>query len=292
MQRRKLLSIIAIAAFAVTMYSCKKGEVISDVETLGAGAYVTKVKVNNLQINYASIATASVSVVVKEYGKSLEKIVLYVTKGSPNYDRTKWKKIKEVPYSGETELKATAAEIATALGVPINDLTPGTSYTLYNQCVTKDGEIHDAANTNGGYQGISNYNMLMTWQAVVICPFVAPIAGTYKVIQDDWVDWQPGDLVTVTDGPGANQVNISAVWPNPAYGTIVNPLYISVDPATGTATVPSGITWGNYGAYTTQTSTGSSGFVFACTGTINVSIHVLAPPFGDQGFLKLVLQKQ
>lgn len=92
MQRRKLLSIIAIAAFAVTMYSCKKGEVISDVESLGAGAYVTKVKVNNLQINYASIATASVSVVVKEYGKSLEKIVLYVTKGSPNYDRTKMEK--------------------------------------------------------------------------------------------------------------------------------------------------------------------------------------------------------
>jgi hypothetical protein len=291
MQSRKLLSIIAIAAFVATMYSCKKGEVISDVESLGKGAYVTLVKLTNTIIDYGNLSTSSVSATVKEFGKPLEKIVLYVTKGTASFDRTKWKKIKEVPYSGETELKATATEIATALGIPVTSLETGATYTLYNQCVTKDGEIHDAANTNGGYQGITNYNMLLTWSAVVVCPFnPAGFAGNFVVLEDGWADYGPGDIVTV-DATTANSLTMT-VYPNPAFGTNRKSIKVDIVPATGKASVASQV-YGDYPGFDSNlkvATVGNNNWVFTCVGTITLRLsHIGAANWGDYA---LRLRKQ
>ena len=289
---QKLIIFIATFITVLGVDSCKKETVVSDSDSLGIGSYVTLVSAGNARIDYANLANSKVSITVKEYGSPVDKIKVYVTKGTADLDRASWKFIKEFAYSGETLLEVTATQIATALGIPPSGLEPGATYTLYNQVITKDGKTFDIANTHPDFAGIANYNMALTWAAVIVCPFVAPIAGTYKVIRDDWVDWSPGDLVQVTDGPGANQVNISAVWPNPAFGSIVSPLFVNVDPATGAATIPSGINWGDYGSYIASTSTGSSGYVFSCTGQITLKVHVLAGSFGDQGFLNLILQKQ
>ena len=136
---------------------------------------------------------------------------------------------------------------------------------------------------------------ITTWylpgRQLVVCPFVPPVAGNYKVVQDDWVDWSPGAIVPVTDGPGVNQVNISKVWPNPAYGDIVNPLYLIVSPATGAATVPVNYTWANNYPGTAATNGAGSGFVFSCTGDILMTIPV-SYNGANQGSLKLVLKKQ
>ena len=272
--------------------SCKKDEVISDPASLAIGSYVTLVKSNNTRIDYSNLSASKVSIVVKEYGTPVDKIKLYVTKGTSTTDRSKWKLIKEVPYNGETQLEVSATEIATALGIPVTGLEPGVTYTIYNQLITKDNRTFDISNTSANVAGLAAYNMVPTWAAIIVCPFTGSMAGNYRVIQDDWVDWSPGDIVQVTDGPGANQVNLSKVWPNPAFGSVVSPLVVSVDPATGTATIPSGVTWGDYGSSTAVTGTGSTGFVFSCTGRIQVRIRITAPPFGDQGFFNLILQKQ
>jgi hypothetical protein len=289
---KKIVSILLITSLVVSV-GCKKGDVVSDVKALGTGAYVTLVKATNLRIDYANITNTSVSITVKEYGNPVDKIKIYVTKGGSTSDKTKWKAIKEVPLSGETVLSVKATEIATALGVLPADIVPGGQYTLYNQVITKEGTIYDISNTPSSFYGNSNYNMALLWTAVVVCPFVAPIAGKYKVVYDgDWQDWATGSLVDVLDGPGANQVNLSKVWPNPVYGTAISPfLIVNVDPATGAATIPTG-NWGDYGTYITSTLSGSSGFVFSCTGDITLRIHVNATGFGDQGFLSLILKKQ
>jgi hypothetical protein len=289
--KRIIISLFVVTILLVTTRSCKKGDVVSDFAANGTGTYLTLVKSNNTIINYAQRLTSEVSIIVKEYGKAVDKIVVYTTKGSVSLDRTKWKKVKEVPYAGETTLTVKATEIAAALGISVDALETGGTYSLYNQCVTKDGEIHDAANTNSAYQGLTAYNMALTWQAVVVCPFTGGMTGTYQVIQDDWADWGAGDIVQVTDGPGANQINLSAVWPNPIYGDIVSPLIVNITPATGAATVPTGVVFGDYG-YLASTLSGSSGYVFSCTGQILMTIHVTATGFGDQGFLKLILKKQ
>ena len=289
---QKTLSYILFFVMVLATGSCKKDEIISDPASLAIGSYVTLVKSNNTRIDYSNLSTSKVSIVVKEYGTPIDKIKLHVSKGSSTTDRSKWKLIKEVPYNGETLLEVSATEIATALGIPVTGLEPGVTYTIYNQLITKDNRTFDISNTFPEFAGLTQYNMVLTWSAVIVCPFTGSMAGNYRVIQDDWVDWSPGDIVQVTDGPAANQVNLTKVWPNPAYGSAVSPLVVSVDPATGTATIPSGVTWGNYGTYNAVTGVGSTGFVFSCTGRIQVRIRINASPGGDQGFFNLILQKQ
>jgi hypothetical protein len=252
---------------------------------------VKLVEKNSGNIDF-TVPTQTATIKVSEYGKEQEKVIVYVSKGSRTTDRTKWKQVKEVPASAarEYEIAVSGSEIAAAMGAPI---APGDLYTLYNSCITKDGGRFDFGNINGEVAGNPNYNMALTWSAAIVCAFTGNMAGNYEVLRDDWVDWSPGSIVPVTDGPAANQVNISQVWPNPAFGSVVGSgLFIKVDPATGTASVEPNLTWGNYGSYTTVNNGPGSGYVFSCTGDIIMTIRINAPPFGDQGNFGLILKKR
>ena len=290
--RKILSSVLMLAAGMVLLNSCEKVDVPQDVNTLGKGSYVTLTKANNLILDFSNLSGSKASIDVKEFGAEQEKLTIFVAPGTPTQDKTKWKKIKEVPNTngGIYNLSVSGTEIATAIAPAV--IAPGNQYTMYNVVTTKDGRTFDYANTATGFSGNPNYNMALSWSATVICPFIAPIGGKYIVVQDDWVDWSPGDEVDVLDGPGANQVNISKVWPNPAYGSVINPLVINVKPATGEASIPSGLVWGNYGSYNASTLSPNTGFVFSCTGQIIMTIRVNAGGFGDQGSLKLILRKK
>jgi hypothetical protein len=301
---RKILFVISIMGLIAFAISCKKTEGVNplaDSNNLGKGAYITLAATTNLNLNYASIATSTVSIKVDQYpnGNDVDKIKVYVVKGS-NSDPAAWKLIKTVTYTGAgTVLSATGTEIATALGTTPANLSPGNFYTLYNQVITKSGETYDISNTYSLIEGNSNYNMAFRWTAYVVCPFVGPVAGNYKVIRDDWADWSNGDIVQVLDGPGANQVNLSNVWPNPAYGNLVNPLVVDVDPATGTAKVHK-VNFGDYGGGYNMTAVGTgandvAGYVFSCTGFITLNMSVIANAAGGNGYnngaTNLILQK-
>ena len=301
---KKLLYILMTILVVVFLYgSCKKTGInanpLSDVNSLSLGSYLLLDSVVNLNLSSESINTSSVGIMVQENagGLPVDHIVVYVAQ-SYTYDTTQWASVKTISYTGKnTLISITGLELANALGVDPSSISPGTSYYFYNRAVSKSGAFWDISNTgyaNDGNNLIagSNYNSAFYYVANIVCPFVAPMAGTYKVIEDDWQDWSPGDLVQVSDGPGTNQLNLSQVWPNPANGTVINPLYCSVDPLTGVATIPAGINWGNYGGTICSTLTGGGGNVFSCTGLISLKIHVSASGYGDQGILKLVLQKQ
>lgn len=294
---QKIFSSIAIAfVVALAIGSCKKGDVVSDFTANGTGTYLTLVKTNNVTIDYSNLATAKVSITVQEKGDPLEKIVVYVTKGAANLNRSAWKKVKEVPYSGETTLEVSATEMATALGIPPAGLETGATYTFYNQGVTKSGNIHDAANTNSAYQGLSAYNMALTWSAVVICPFnPAGFPGDFEVLEDTWGDYTPGEIVTVNSAT-ANSIMLTA-YPSPAYGS-VNQKAVKVDitPATGKATVTNQI-YGDYpqfGIIDTRLNTvGSNNWVFSCAGTITLRMnHNGITAGGNQGDYTLRLRKK
>lgn len=294
---QKIISSISIAAILLlAIASCKKGDVVSDFAANGTGTYLTLVKTNNVTIDYSNLASAKVSITVKEYGDPLDKIVVYVTKGGANLNRTAWKKVKEFPYSGETTLEVSATELATALGIAPAALETGATYTFYNQGVTKSGKIHDAANTNSAYQGLSAYNMALTWSAVVICPFnPANFPGDFEVLEDTWGDYSPGEIVTV-DAATANSIMLTA-YPSPAYGA-VNRKAIKVDitPATGKASVTNQI-YGDYpqfGIIDTRVNTvGANNWVFSCAGTITLRMnHNGSTAGGNQGDYTLRLRKK
>jgi L-amino acid N-acyltransferase YncA len=103
--KRIIISLTVVAILLVTTRSCKKGDVVSDFAANGTGTYLTLVSTNNITIDYSNLATTKVSITVKEYGDPLDKIVVYVTKGAVTLDRTKWKKVKEYTYAGETKLE-------------------------------------------------------------------------------------------------------------------------------------------------------------------------------------------
>jgi hypothetical protein len=283
------LSIVAVIAIG----SCKKGEVISDVNSLGKGSYITLVKTNNVIIDYSNLSTSKVSITVKEFGSPIDKIKVYVTKGATSLNRANWKLTKEFTYSGETTLDVTAGEIAKALGIPPSGLETGATYTLYNQVITKDGRSFDIVNTYGEVAGNSNYNMVFTWAAVVICPYISTgFAGDFEVIEDGWADFSPGDVLKVTFGADASKQLKITSYPNPAFGINRKDIVIDIAPATGIATVASQV-YGDYPGFDTNLkvkSVGTNNYVFSCVGTITLRLNHSGT--GNYGDYNLRLKKK
>ncbi len=295
---KKIFNKILIAiAFTALVSSCQKDDLalnnpFVDINNLGKGAYVTLNSTTNVNLNFAAIDASSVGVKIDPYdnGVKIKEVKLYVFKGSSS-DPKAWKLVKTVPMAGTTTIAATGAEIAKAYGTTSAALfAPGQFYTFYHQIVTEDGKTYDISNTVGALESATGYRACMRWTAYVICPFTGGMTGTYKVIQDDWEDWAPGDLVKVTDG-AAGEINLSDVWPNPKYGDkIGSGLTIKVNAQTGAASLGTTALFADYG-YTVK-ATSVSGYVFSCTGYIGLKIGLFATGYGDQGTKNLILQKQ
>lgn len=294
--RRIFSSILVLATGAVLFPACQKGDVIQDPASLGRGSYVTLVKSTNTLLDVGNLANSTVSIDVQEFGLEQEKLTIYVAPGTPTRDKSKWKKIKEIPNSngGLYTVAVKGSEIATAIAPTV--VAPGNTYTIYNSITTKDGAIFDFANTSPTLAGNANYNAALAWGAIAVCPFTG--IGTdvnYRVVQDDWVDWSPGDVIKLSDGPRANSVDMRNLWPNPAFGDPVNPFIVDVVQATGAATTPSGVTIANNypGVFATIGSgaTATNGYVFTCTGLVDIRFR-MSYNGADQGFLRVILQKQ
>ena len=301
--KKILVLFVMMSGLILSFNSCKKTDdsvnPLSNITNLGVGSYLTLKSTTNLNFNFAALATSAVGIVVdqKEGADPVTQVVIFARKGA-SYDTTTWKKIKTVPFTtGSTTLSVTGAELAAGLGVPLSSFSAGDFYTFYNRVITASGKQYDVSNSgNNNGSGIVTgtfYNAAFLFTAYITCPFTGNMVGNYKVIADDWQDWNPGDIVQVTDGPAANQINLSKVWPNPIYGSVVNPLLVNVDPATGTAKVPK-TTFAAYSPLTSAQGVGSgdvAGYVFSCTGYITLTMQVI---YGgsNQGNLRLILQKQ
>jgi hypothetical protein len=303
--KKLLILAISIASLALVINSCKKttGHInpLSDIKNLGVGSYLVLDSTINLNFDNSAMASSTVGILVSQYknGEAVDHIDVYAAAGS-TYDTTEWHKVKTVSYTGTgTKLTVSGTELSAALGVPINSYAPGNYYTFYNRLFTKSGKQYDVNNTgNNSGSGLVTgpyYYGAFYFTAYITCPFTGGMTGTYKVIVDDWADWQPGDMVSITDGPGANEINLSQVYPNG--GTVIQPLVVKVDPATGTAMVPK-VVFGQYGGpSSTQYSaegTGSNdvaGYVFSCTGYITLTMDIQGGGT-DYGPNRLILQKQ
>jgi hypothetical protein len=284
--RRIISSLCFLGVVATTMNSCQKGDVVQDVNSLGQGSYVTLVQKNNQIVDATNPTGSKVGVVAKEYGAKQDKIILYTAKGTATQDRTKWKKVKEFPIGadGQYTIEVTGAEIAAAVG---STLAPGDIYTMYNSCITSDGRVFDFANTFAEFANNPIYNMVLTWQATVVCPFIpAAAAGTYTITTDPW-DGSVGATAAVT--ATANTATVTYAFPA-AEPPGVNPLVITVVPTTGAATVAKQ-TYGSYGAGFENFTAQGTGFFFSCTGFIDLSLKHLSGTGGDFGTYILRLKK-
>ncbi len=292
---KKTYYFLVIILFFVA--SCKKDSDFNNFyDKVGKGSYLTLVQPGNSLLNGVD-PNSAVMLTVDKNGAEVESINIYVSIANTT-DTTQWKLIKNVPFSGPTLLKVTNTEIANALGFTPGAIPPGNTYQLWNQVILKDGRKFSSFNTSAGdLESQPAFNVAMHWSATIICPYTpATTTGAYMIVRDDWEGRPVNQVVQVTTGPGVNDINLSQIWPDPANtGSLVSPLTITVDPATGSVSVPDAVTFGKYtafGGYTAITvASGSSGFVFSCTGTIALTIHINAPPFGDQGTAQLIIKK-
>ncbi|HET9746133.1 MAG TPA: hypothetical protein VFP97_10485, partial [Chitinophagaceae bacterium] len=283
-------------ASILLLFGCQKGDINGAFESQSTGSYLTKVAIGNNIINYSNLAGSKVDVTVKEYGHPVDKIKIFVSKGAATTNTGVWKAVKEVPYSGDnTKLEVTANEIAAALGIPATGLETGATYTLYNQVTSKDGGTWDITNMNSTFYGGPNYNMLMTWQAVVVCPFDPAawggIGGTFdaRVLEDGWADYSPGDIISGIEITSATQIKFPAIFlTSPA-----RPVVVNINASTGAATVPKQ-DYGDYPTYgifnISAQSEGSNNWVFSCANLITLTLTHTAAGSG-YGTYVLRLQK-
>ncbi len=233
----KKSTLLITALFLLISFSCKKQELLSNFDNLGVGSYLTLTKKNNLTIDFANQATSKVSIEVGSKGSAVDKVNIYVVDGA-SLDKTKWKLVKTVPFAEGVTLEVSAVEIKTALGVNIK---PGSTYTLYNEIVTKDGRKFSSANIDPDFEAQAGYNMAMSWVATTTCPYDGTVfTGTFFITKDTWQDFNIGDPVQVQTGPGANQITIF-VYPSPAFGTNRRGVVLNVNAATGNVTIPTQI---------------------------------------------------
>lgn len=116
----------------------------------------------------------------------------------------------------------------------------------------------------------------------------APFIGSATIVADEWEDFYPGDVTTITAGIDKYTFLIDVPdyisWVTNNANTFFE---VTIDPATGNVTVLGTEDW-NYGGYTGAIS--GSGSVNACTGEISVVIDYLLDPYGLYGGYALVLQ--
>ena len=302
---KKIIYSIVFCSLLFAVSSCKKtdGPVnpLSSIDNFKVGSYLILDKTINENFNLNSIASSAVGVTVHQFagGEKIDRIEIWAS-ASSDYDTTKWKKVKSVPYAGDAvNLTVSGAELATALGVASSSFKPGSSFTFFNRIFTKTGARYDVNNTGtndgSGLNGGPEYKASFVFNGLIICPYTSSMAGTYKVITDDWQDNVPGDMVTITDGPKANTLDISGAWPGNSISIvpIVNHLIIKIDPATGVVSVDKTIFEdASYFGLGKATCYSGSGYAFACTGRLQLSLGVSVEIGGDYGNMRLILQKQ
>lgn len=98
---------------------------------------------------------------------------------------------------------------------------------------------------------------------------ITPFSGTYRVVTDSWADYEVGELITVQQGPAANQFKILANT-NP-YITNGSTAYMLVTVANdGKIAVTSNQPF-NYGGTTGALAVSGTGTVNFCNGSIDIN---------------------
>jgi len=283
--KKIIITSLTVALFYVLLHSCKKGDISGDSKDLILGSYITLDSVINSNLDVSNAAATVSLKVAKVVGSPISSVNIYAATGSPE-DTSTWVLIKNVPYTAGLVLSVTTGELAKAYGS--TPLQPGNQYTLQNEVVTTDGRKFSVANTPDTYNSFPAYNMALTFVVTAICPYVqSETVGAYKVTKDTWVDYAVNSPITVTAGPGANEINFPMYPGLQAGGNQQVNTVVDINPATGSATVKSQQT-GYYGAATAGNlvTVSGSGFVFSCTGviTLTMTINVGGTPYSGYVF--------
>jgi len=139
----------------------------------------------------------------------------------------------------------------------------------------------------GGTANIPGSGTFLRYAA--ICKFNADdFTGNFKVVADDWQDYLPGDIVTLTK---VDSTHISFVYPT-AFD--VKPIVITINPNNSTTITK--VSFGRYTAggtlYVAEPAAGADNIVLPCEKTISVRINFSSSTGTNFGIGLFKLKKQ
>jgi hypothetical protein len=277
---KKALKIFSLFCATVFIFSCQKQYSIFDESKID-GVYAAIDGAPSSVLFYYNTGTSSYKTNIKLHGPSkAQKMDTYVVVGGVETF------VKSLTFPS-TVWEVTLQDVATALNQPLTDFTPGAQIILRNKITSTDGQVWSADNTSnlsgGLLSGTAFQNLLADVTVFVTCPFVASDAvGNYHIVRDDWVDFNPGDPVTVSM-IDATHIQINE-YPATSYQHA--PLVITIDPNSGAATVEKQYS-GGYGSSQLEYSAGS-GFVFSCVGYITVTLNFTVNGGAYNGYTLIV----
>ena len=186
-------------------------------------------------------------------------------------------------------ITVTGEQLASLFSTPI---VVGDYFDIGANIMLQSGQYFEAFPAVGLPYG-SNVNQQsgginLTIRYAALCVFdAASFAGDFEVVQDDWADYQPGDVVHVSQ---VDDTHISFKYAAPDAPAIV----IAVDATTNATSVarqPIG-DYGDGGDYNVQTVNGDAGnYVAPCNGTLSLTLDFFDGP-NELGVGKLKLQKK
>ncbi len=185
----------------------------------------------------------------------------------------------------------TSAQLSMLFNAPV---APGDNYTIGEDIILLNGHKVEAFPSDGNPNFDPNIAALPNLGAVTIsyavfCPYDANLYnGNFVVIEDDWADYHPNDVIPVT--------KIDATHFSFEYAALdAQSIIITVDPTNNTTSI-SNQYFGNYGPgngnFFIHTLASPNNYVIPCNGTVSVVTDISSDVLGDFGTVRLVLQKQ
>lgn len=186
----------------------------------------------------------------------------------------------------------TAAQIATLFGVPI---ALGDNYDVGADVYAQSGKKYEAFPAIGlGYAAAfqpdhPGFSPAVRFSA--ICQYNAALytTGNYEVLVDEWQDYLPGDLITVTQ---IDATHLSFRYLAP---TNNQPIIVTIDPATNVTSVVKqtygDYPWNPYGIMSVNTSPSNDNVVSPCEQSFGVYLdHTVS--IGSYGKYLIKLKKR
>lgn len=189
-----------------------------------------------------------------------------------------------------TELNITGTEIAEALNLTTNDLIPGDSIQFIASSTGENGTVLAFENLSSDLSGSVEQNQAYNFEAFISCPFEQnSIIGEYEVINDEWGDYYPGDLITIIAGETDNTYRIltdrNTFLDNASENVWIE---VTVDPETGVSTAEANedFIYNVPGIIVDTVSlTVENGLTLSCTGSISLELDfTFSDGFNDNGY--------
>jgi hypothetical protein len=186
----------------------------------------------------------------------------------------------------------TAAQIATLFGTPI---TLGDNYDIGADAYAQSGKKYEAFPVIGlGYAAAfqpdhPGFSPSVRFSA--ICQYNASLfpTGNYVVLQDDWQDYFPGDVITVTQ---IDATHLSFRYLAP---TNNQPIIVTINPTTNVTSVAKQVygdyPWNTFGNLSVNTVASNDNVVAPCNQSFGVFLaHTVS--IGSYGTYLIRLKKQ